>query len=260
MEETAAYNVGMNKTPFLLLSALALCGCGSTSSASNSALSSAETSHAFPSSSESKPESTIKSNEESTELSSTSISVSESSSAITIESSEVSEESSSTHEAVPGDGAWELTTAALPANPATGKHYGISFSVTARNGSTISFVGDAIRKGEGSKGEVSLENTIQLSKEEGNLYMTSGSASFVRFEIPIIHQYYGGADHDFTGVPTVYSAEEMTADNGEIVELERGLNTDETGYIYSFVVPHGRFRLANESGNALYIRYISNVG
>ena len=90
--------------------------------------------------------------------------------------------------------------------------------------------------------------------------MTSGSASFVRFEIPIIHQYYGGEDHDFTGVPTVYSAEEMTADNGEIVKLEKKLNTDETGYIYSFVVPHGRFRLANESGNALYIRYISNVG
>lgn len=128
------------------------------------------------------------------------------------------------------------------------------------NGSTVSFVGDAIRKGEGSKGEVSLENTIQLSKEEGNLYMTSGSASFVRFEIPIIHQYYGGEDHDFTGVPTVYSAEEMTADNGEIVKLEKELNTDQTGYIYSFLVPHGRFRLANESGNALYIRYIANVG
>ena len=258
----------MNKTPFLLLSALALCGCGSTPSASNFTLSSADTSHALPSSSESKPESAIQSSEESTELSSTSISVTSSSSATTIESSEVSEESSeslssessSTHEAVPGDGAWELTAAALPANPATGKHYGISFSVTALNGSTVSFVGDAIRKGEGSKGEVSLENTIQLSKEEGNLYMTSGCASFVRFEIPIIHQYYGGVDHDFTGVPTVYSAEEMTADNGEIVELEKQLNTDETGYIYSFLVPHGRFRLANESGNALYIRYIANVG
>ena len=159
----------------------------------------------------------------------------------------------------PGLSAWELTGDALPQNPAQGKHYDLAFSTTNGRGDTVSFIGDAILKGAGSKSGISIDNTIQLSKEEGQIYMTSGSAIYIEIEIARIAQSYGGEEYDYTGIPTLYSANEMTADNGEKVELS--LTELPNGhYVYGAMLPHMRFRLANESEYALYIYRIANLG
>ena len=117
-------------------------------------------------------------------------------------------------------------------------------------------MGYKLRTGGGSKSGVSIDNTIQMSKESGYLYMTSGAASHIEFEIKIISSSYG----DFTGSPTVYSADEMDEENGVDVTLDRTEGKDGTTYIYSCELPFSRFRLANESSYALYITYIRNIG
>lgn len=128
-------------------------------------------------------------------------------------------------------------------------------------GDEVTFLADDILTGGGTKGDdnISIDNTMQLSKNYGYIYMTSGYATYITFRIAHIVQTYGGEAHDFTGVPTVYSADEMTANNGEVVELQREESEDHHYYTYSCMLPHSRFRLANESGNALYIYEINNL-
>lgn len=185
----------------------------------------------------------------------------EESSAEAIESSEVDDSSVDIPE--PGQGAWSLTSTVLPANPTSGTLHDQTFSVLNGLGQTVSFYADNIRTGEGTKGKgdekVSLENTIQLTKETGVIYMTSGTASYLEFEIVRVIQTFDGVAHDYTGVPTIYSADEMSLSNGELVALSSEIAEDGRSITYSCILPHSQFRLENNSSNALYIHYINNL-
>ena len=162
---------------------------------------------------------------------------------------------------VPGQGAWSLTSSALPKNPSSGTLQDITFTTTNGKGDTISFFGSSLRTGEGTKGleKLSVANTIQVSKNAGFFYMTSGSASHLEFRIAHITGKDGSGTFDVTGVPSIYSANEMTADNGALVELSRKTTEDGLYYDYSCDLPAGRFRFANESNYAVYIYYLNNL-
>lgn len=125
--------------------------------------------------------------------------------------------------------------------------------MNAQDGSTVSFLGDDILKGGGSKGGVSIDDTIQLAKQTGYFYMTAGMAVHLEFDVVRIIETYGGLDHDFTGVPTLYSDEEMDASNGERVELTCLVDEANQVVHYSCDLPFARFRIQNDSSYALYI-------
>lgn len=174
--------------------------------------------------------------------------------------------SSVTHPDTPGQGAWELLASALPSkNPDSGTFHNIDFSVLNGKGETISFHADYIRRGEGTKGDnkISAANTIQLSKNDvdagtkGYIYMTSGYASHIEFKTLRIYSAYNQAD--YSGVPAIYSADEMDKDNGEQVEVHRETSEDGNYYIYSADIPYSRFRIETSTGNAMYICYLRNL-
>ena len=265
------------KKSIIILCAALLCGCANNAVSSSSVVSSqgTEVSSSIAISSEessivsqepskeetSEPSSVFESSQDQTSEEPSSIpevSSEEQTSEDSVASSEATTSVFETSQDVPGFNAWQLTSAALPANPIQGKNYNLEFSTTNGRGDTISFIGDSILKGAGSKSGVSIDNTIQLSKEEGQFYMTSGTANYLQIEIAHISQFYEGEDHDYTGVPTIYSADEMTADNGEKVEMTRS-ELENGHYLYSGVLPHSRFRLANESKFAIYIYLVSNL-
>ena len=134
----------------------------------------------------------------------------------------------------------------------------VSFSVLNGAGETVSFFGTNLLHGAGSKSGVSIDDTIQMSKESGYFYMTSGYASYIEFSILKITQTYGGETHDFTGTPSLYVAETMTEDNGDPIDLTIA-EEDDAHIVYGAVILPGRFRLANESSYALYIQYLRNL-
>lgn len=245
----------MKKNLFLLASLL-LAACSGPEASSLSSSTSLESSSSEISSSEAEPSSSLISSEEEHASSSSSESSSESSddSSASISSQE-SDSSISESESDVAQGNWELTSADLPDNPSSGRHYDVSFSIKSSIGDSLSFVGDAFLRGGGSKNGISIDNTIQLSKEEGMITLVEGYASFLSFEVLRINTNWG----DFTGTPTVYSAKNQDKTNGEEVELDCKESEDGSTYIYSCSIPYGMFRLANESSNALYIKYIKNT-
>lgn len=171
-------------------------------------------------------------------------------------------ESSQQEEIVQGP--WELTADALPKNPASGTNHDIDFSILNANQQTISFRADCVLRGAGTKGDkkTSIDGTIQLSKNDGEgskgyLYMTSGSASSIEFKT--LKNFASYNQTDYSGVPEVYSADEMTASNGEKVELKKEETADGLYYVYTATLPHNRFRLESSSGNAIYLYYLKNL-
>ena len=174
------------------------------------------------------------------------------------EVSSSNEESSDSKEASldPEAAIWTLSGADLPKNPSQGKHHDLPFSVNAQDGSTVSFLGDDILKGGGSKGGVSIDDTIQLTKQTGYFYMTAGMAVHLEFDVVRIIETYGGLDHDYTGVPSLYSGDEMDASNGERVELTCLIDEANQKVHYSCDLPYARFRIQNDSGYALYIQEV----
>ena len=187
--------------------------------------------------------------------------VSSSEEAVSSEGISSSIESQSQDRPVPGQGAWSLTSSALPENPSSGTLQDITFTTTNGKGDTVSFFGSSLRTGEGTKGleKLSVANTIQVSKSAGFFYMTSGSASHLNFRIAHITGKDATGTFDVTGVPSIYSADEMTANNGTLVELSRVTTEDGLYYDYSCDLPAGRFRFANESKYAIYIYYLNNL-
>lgn len=87
--------------------------------------------------------------------------------------------------------------------------------------------------------------------------MTSGYASHIEFKTLRIYSAYNQAD--YSGVPAIYSADEMDKDNGEQVEVHRETSEDGNYYIYSADIPYSRFRIETSTGNAMYICYLSNL-
>ena len=258
---------------FLAIPALILAGCAQTSSPKDSSvipssegsdvsLSSSEATPIPSSSVEAEPSEPSSSadlepvlSSSTQEQESSSLSSSEAEESSSSSGAEVGSSSSATSSAgslTPSTAAWELTCNALPANPAQGTLDDVAFTVTDADQAEVGFMGYKLRTGGGSKSGVSIDNTIQMSKESGYLYMTSGVASHIEFEI----KHTG----DYTGTPTVYSADEMDEENGVHVTLDRTEGKDGTTYIYSCELPFSRFRLANESSYALYITYIRNIG
>lgn len=251
---------------FLAIPALILAGCAQTSGPKESSvipssegsdvsLSSSEATPIPSSSVEAEPAVSSSSTKAEPTLSS-SAQTEETSSSSGAEGGSSSSATSSAGSITPSTAAWELTCNALPANPAQGTLDDVAFTVADADQAEVGFMGYKLRTGGGSKSGVSIDNTIQMSKESGYLYMTSGAASHIEFEIKIISGSYG----DFTGSPTVYSADEIDEENGTEVTLDRTEGKDGTTYIYSCELPFSRFRLANESSYALYITYIRNIG
>ena len=265
------------RLPILLFSSLALLSCGTTPNSSSDPVSSsskesAESSISSESSksseaSQSKESSASSSKEESVsseesipsviESSEESSSIDEESSSETEVSSEEEslEESSSAESSEESSADWELTYENIPTTTA-GK-YNIEFDFSNDD---ASFHGSYLQRGGGDKNGIPLDETIQVKAEKdgshGYFYLTSGIAYRLSFAILRIHSFYGGEDHDFTGVPTVYSAETMDDDNGEEVTLEKTLTTDKMDrevYLYEATLPHPAFRFENRSGYVIYL-------
>ena len=136
----------------------------------------------------------------------------------------------------------------------------MEFSTTDGAGRTISFIGYDILNGAGTKGleKISIDNTIQVSKETGYFYMTAGSAWDLEFKIAHVTGKDGTGTFDVTGTPTIYADADIGPTGGTPVELERKESEDGHYYIYSCMLPAGRFRLANESNYVINIYYLQN--
>lgn len=238
----------------LLATSLLLASCDGEQKTSNSSSKSGEpedSSLISSSTSSLTPASTASSSSEESKASEPSISSDVSSSPSSSESDE--------EEAL-----WTVDGTALPAkNPDSGTFHDLEFSTVGSDGEVVSFLGDCIRRGEGSKNKVSIDNTIQLSRfdeEEGvkgYFYMTSGTAK--KLEFKILRNYVAYSDTDFSGVPAVYSADVMTEDNGDPVALNKEETADGKYYIYRCTLPHDRFRIETSTGNAMHIYFLSNL-
>lgn len=89
-------------------------------------------------------------------------------------------------------------------------------------------------------------------------YVTEGSYTSVEFEFQ--HKIVAYSQQDVSGVPAIYSAEEIDESNGEEVEIEMELSQDGTMYHCTAELPYGQFRFENVSPNyALYMTYFKAI-
>ena len=233
--------------------ALVLASCGGTPSSSREVSSSetiSESSKATTSSSEAKSsETVVESDEKSSEtvVDSNEESSEEPSSEDTLSSSEIS-----SYRPTPGDSTWTLDYNAIPATSSGDYNIDFDFSVTSLNGTVQGFHGSYLQRGNGSKEGVSLNNTIQIKKGTGYFYTTTASCVFLRF----ITLKTG----DYTGVPTLYSSNDLTRKGGTEISLEKTVLENQNKIQYEAIIPEGKFRLENNSSNVLYIVSMTNVG
>ena len=264
----------MNQKVIALVSlALVLASCGGTPTSSREASSSetiSESSKEVASSSAVSIEPSVEDSSESSLLpsseaksSETVVESDEKSSETVVDSNEESSEEPSSEDILssseissyrptPGDSTWTLDYNAIPATSSGAYNIDFDFSVTSLNGAVQGFHGSYLQRGNGSKEGVSLNNTIQIKKGDGYFYTTTASCVFLR----IITLKTG----DYTGVPTLYSSNDLTRKGGTEISLEKTVLENQNKIQYEAMIPGGKFRLENNSSNVLYIVSMTNVG
>lgn len=226
----------MNAKPILLiLSSLLLCACSSGGVSSSDASLSSD------------PASTVSVTETTTEESKAS----------TEDASTTSEETEQSPEEEVGE-SWTLDYNAIPATTQNKYNIDFDFAVKGDLGGDVTFHGSYLQRGAGSKNGVSIDGTIQMKKEESYFYMTGGVANKVSFSVLRITSYYEGAEHDFTGTPTVYAIKD---DQKALINMVEKRSEDDKRNEYSFEMPEGYswFRFENQSKYALYVTSLSSV-
>ena len=170
-----------------------------------------------------------------------------------------SSSSSLSKDASPSQSAsWELTYLAIPATPQSKYNEDFDFEVTDELGGKVTFHGDLLQRGAGSKDGVSIDNTIQMKKTHSYFYMTSGQASSICFSILDLSSAYG----DFSGTPSIFVGDEtLGRSDGTKIALTPEKNEDAGTVDYAFEMPQGasRFRFENASSNAIYLTRLSNL-
>jgi hypothetical protein len=101
-------------------------------------------------------------------------------------------------------------------------------------------------------------NNKTSEEERIYFYVTEGSYTSIEFEIQ--HKVLAYNQQDVTGVPAIYSAEEINESNGQEVEIEMELSQDGTMYHCTAELPYGQFRFENASPSyALYMTYFTAI-
>lgn len=152
-----------------------------------------------------------------------------------------------------------MTRADIPETQQSQYNRNFDFEVQSESGPVV-LHGDYIQQGKGEhEGFIQMRKTTKdYETDRIYFYVTEGSYTSVEFEFQ--HKIVDYSQQDVSGIPAIYSAEEIDESNGEEVEIEMELSPDGTMYHCTAELPYGQFRFENVSPNyALYMTYFKAI-